>query len=307
MVRNQVSSRAPKRPKHHLRAAVLAAGHELLIERGLEGGATSVSLHAAIARAADNLGERVTPASVYGRIWESQSSFQNDVLLTAARGYPAGEEAPTADAAFRVISAADRSTPAARKAALHEVWCVAGSVHVGVLEASRSWQLWVGVWALTVSTPSTADDEVLGPALRQGDESATGALRDLLAGIIDSLGHRARSPFTVDDFAVAVACLAEGFALRERFGGKQRMVTLPVGEVAMSWTPFAAALRALASDYLEPVPRWKPARLGERLPQDVGAIRLPALLGGVLPPSVGATSVPASPSVEVTRRPMKRS
>jgi hypothetical protein len=264
VVRNQESSRAPKRPKHHLRAAVLAAGHELLIERGLEGGATSVSLHAAIDRAADNLGERVTPASVYGRIWESQSSFQQDVLLAAARGYPAGEETPTADAAFGVIASADRSTPAARKAALEEVWCVAGAVHVGVLEASRSWQLWVGVWALTVSTPSTADDEVLGPALRQGDESATGALRDLLSAVIDSLGFRARPPFTVDDFAVAVACLAEGFALRERFGVEQRQVTLPIGDDARSWTPFGAGLRALAAQYLEPIPRWKPAPLRER-------------------------------------------
>ncbi len=266
MVRKQPSSRAPKRPKHHLRAAVLAAGHELLIERGLEGGATSVSLNAAIARAAGNLGERVTPASVYGRIWESQSSFQQDVLLAAARGYPDGEETPTADAAFRVIAAADLSTLASRKAALDQVWCVAGAVHVGVLEASRSWQLWVGVWALTVSTPSTADDEVLGPALRQGDESATLALRDLLAVVIDRLGFRARQPFTVDDFAVAVACLAEGFALRERFGARRRMVTLPVGNTTMTWTPFAAALRALASSYLEPVPRWKPAPLRERLP-----------------------------------------
>ncbi len=263
MVRNQGSQRAPKRPKHHLRAAVLAAGHELLIERGLEGGATSVSLHAAIARAADHLGERVTPASVYGRIWDSQSSFQQDVLLAAARGYPAGEETPTAEAALRVMAAADRSTLAARKAALDEVWCVAGAVHVEVLEASRSWQLWVGVWALTVSTPSTADDEVLGPALRQGDESATGALRDLLEGVIDHLGFRARPPFNVDDFAVAVACLAEGFALRERFGTQRRMVRLPVGDESRSWTPFAAALRALASDYLEPVPRWKPTSLRE--------------------------------------------
>lgn len=260
---NNDAPRAPKRPKQRLRAAVLSAGHELLIERGLEGGATSVSLNAAITRASVTMGERVTPASVYGRIWETQSAFQSDVLLEAARGYPAGEEAPTADAAQRVVAAADRSTLPARRAALDEVWWTVGTVHVGVLEASRSWQLWVGVWALTVSTPSTADDEVLGPALRQGDESATAALRDLLDSVIGQLGFRPRDPYEIDDFAVAVACLAEGFALRERFGAKQRTVMLPVGQSTRNWTPFAAALRALGVEYLEPIPRWaSPESLG---------------------------------------------
>ncbi len=256
---NNTSGRAPKRPKPQLRAAVLAAGHELLVENGLEGGATSVTLSAAIGRASERLGERVTPASVYGRIWDTQASFQGDVLLEAARGYPAGEEAPTASAAERIVGRADRSSLAARQGALDDVWWSAGAVHVEVLEASRSWQLWVGVWALTVSSPSTDDDAVLGPALREGDEAATGALRNVLAHVVDELGFRARSPFTMDDFAVAAACLAEGFALRERFGSRRHKVRLNVGQAAdgRAWTPFSVALRALAVSYLEPVPRWK--------------------------------------------------
>ncbi len=243
-----------------MRAAVLAAGHELLIEHGLEGGATSVTLSAAIGRASERLGERVTPASVYGRIWDSQASFQDDVLLEAARGYPAGEEGPTARAAARVMAKADRSSLAVRQAALDDVWWSAGAVHIEVLEASRSWQLWVGVWALTVSTPSTDDDAILGPALREGDDAATAALREVLVGVVEELGFRARAPFTMGDFAVAAACLAEGFALRERFGSRRRRVRLDVGAAAAgrSWTPFSVALRGLAATYLEPTPRWKP-------------------------------------------------
>jgi hypothetical protein len=256
---NNTSGRAPKRPKPQLRAAVLSAGHELLVENGLEGGATSVMLSAAIGRASERLGERVTPASVYGRIWETQAAFQSDVLLEAARGYPAGEEEPTARAAERVVGRADRSSLASRQAALDDVWWSAGAVHIEVLESSRSWQLWVGVWALTVSSPTTDDDEILGPALREGDETATSALRDVLSGVVDALGFRAKAPFTMDDFAVAASCLAEGFALRERFGSRRHQVRLHVGSAASgrSWTPFSVALRALASTYLEPVPRWK--------------------------------------------------
>ena len=259
VIGNNNTGRSPKRPKEFLRAAVLSAGHELLAERGLEGGATSVPLKAAINRAAERLGERITPASVYRRIWESQSSFQTDVLLEAARGYPAGEEEPTARAASAVVAIADRSSLTGRRAALDEVWRTAGAVHVEVLESSRSWQLWVGVWALTVSTPSTDDDAVLGPALRQGDETATSALRDVLVDVTHSLGFQPKAPVSMDDFAVAVSCLAEGFALRQRFGAKSRLLALAQGDggAPLDWVPFAFALRSLAEAYLEPIPRWK--------------------------------------------------
>jgi hypothetical protein len=258
VIRNTTTVRAPKRAKEHLRAAVLMAGHELLVERGLEGGATSVPLNAAITRASEKLGERITPASVYGRIWDSQTSFQSDVLLEAARAYPSGEEGPTARAAQKIIDRADRSTLALRRSALDEVWRVAGAVHVEVLESSRSWQLWVGVWALTVSTPSTADDEILGPALREGDQTATDAVREVLVQVTAGLGFQPKAPLSIDDFAVAVSCLAEGFALRQRFGPKRHLVRLPTpnGDGHSTWPPFTLALRALADSYLEPIPRW---------------------------------------------------
>ncbi len=215
-------------------------------------------LHAAIERAAEHLGERITPASVYGRIWESQAEFQLHVLLEAARAYPAGEEEPTAKAAALVLSQSDCSTLAGRRAGLDEIWRTAGAVHVEVLEASRSWQLWVGVWALTVSTPTTDDDLILGPALRQGDETATVALREVLLHVSSSLGFQAKSPNSMDDFAIAVSCLAEGFALRERFGAKRDVVHLPNADAKLhAWVPFSVALRALADAYLEPIARWK--------------------------------------------------
>lgn len=253
------SVRAPKRSKEHLRAAILRAGHDLLVERGLEGGATSVSLHAAIERAAERIGERITAASIYGRIWESQLAFQTEILLEAAKGYPAGEEKPTANAAAGVLASADLSSLSGRRSGLNEVWRTAGAVHVEVLEASRSWQLWVGVWALTVSSPTLEDDRILGPALRQGDETATAALRTVLVDVSSALGFRAKAPNTIDDFSVAVSCLAEGFALRERFGPRRRIVHLQgPGEAPKPWVPFAVALRALADAYLEPNSRWKP-------------------------------------------------
>ena len=259
VIGNSKNVRAPKRPKEQLRAAILAAGHELLAQRGLEGGATSVPLHAAIERAAERLGERITPASVYGRIWESQAEFQLHVLLEAAKGYPAGEEEPTANAAAKVLAQCDTTTLTGRRASLHEIWRTAGAVHVEVLKSSRSWQLWVGVWALTVSTPTTDDDAILGPALRQGDESATAALRDILDHVSSSLGFHAKFPNSMDDFAVAVSCLAEGFALRERFGANGQAVHHADADVeSPPWVPFAVALRAMADAYLEPIARWKP-------------------------------------------------
>lgn len=253
MSRNAIRHRAPKRPKEQLRSSILAAGHGLLEERGLEGGATSVPLTAALDRAAETIGERITAASVYGRIWATQTQFHEDLLLEAARAYPAGEEAPTLAQARRVIASADRSTVAGRKAALDEVWRTAGAVHLEVLEASRNWQIWVGIWALTVSSPGTDDDAVLGPALRDGDAAATAALAEVLRVVTEALGYRARDPYSIDDFAIAVSCLAEGFALRERFSA------LDDAAADGAWSPYCVALRALADAYLEPIVRWKPS------------------------------------------------
>lgn len=251
--------RAPRRSRDELRALLLTTGVELLQERGLAGGAPHITLNEVFAALAERRGERVTPASVYKRIWDTQADYQLDLLVSAAAYYPDGEEQPTLDAARAVVRAADRSTTDGRQAALREVCRVAGDVHVRVLEASRAWQIWVGVWALTVSTPSKDDDRVLGPALLAGHEKATAALRTALDEIISVLGFRVQAPLSVDQLAFAIGALAEGMALRDRFATVDRTMTLPRrgdGVASPDWTLFGVAVDALMARFLEPDPDW---------------------------------------------------
>ena len=251
--------RAPRRSRDELRALLLTTGVELLQERGLAGGAPHITLNEVFAALAERRGERVTPASVYKRIWDTQADYQLDLLISAAAFYPDGEEQPTLDAARAVLQDADRSTPDGRQAALREICRVAGDVHVRVLEASRAWQIWVGVWALTVSTPSRDDDRVLGPALLAGHEKATAALRAVLDELIAALGFRMQAPLCVDQLALAIGALAEGMALRDRFATVARTRTVPGqrdGLASTDWTLFGVAVDALMTRFLEADPDW---------------------------------------------------
>ena len=241
---------------------LLTTGVELLQERGLLGGAAHITLNEVFTAVAERRGERITPASVYQRIWPTQADYQADLLIAAAAFYPDGEEQPTLDAAREVVRAADLSTLDGRFAALHEVCRVAGDVHVRVLEASRAWQIWVGVWALTVSTPTDEDDRVLGPALLAGHEKATEALRLVFDEILGALGFRPRASLTLEHLALTIGALAEGMALCDRFAAVAAATAAnPASPVAVppddrDWTLFGIAVDALVVRFVEPVDGW---------------------------------------------------
>lgn len=245
-----------RRTRQQLQSLLVEEGVALLLERGLEGGAAHITLNEVLERVEHRRGERVTRASVYSRIWDSQSEFQQDLLLGAASTFPSGETEPTRVAALHAIAAADTSTPAARAAALREVCRVAGDAHVGELGQSRAWQIWVGVWALTVSTPDDKDDLVLGPAIEVGHHRAVEALQKVLVEIIGLLRYQVRAPFQIEHFTMSVAALAEGLALRDRFGPAVSVVDDDVSFAASDQTRtrslFSVGFDGLALHFLEP-------------------------------------------------------
>lgn len=237
---------------------LLTTGVELLQERGLLGGAAHITLNEVFTAVAERRGERITPASVYKRIWPTQADYQTELLMAVAAFYPDGEEQPTLDAARAVVRVADLSTLDGRFATLREVCRVAGDVHVRVLEASRAWQIWVGVWALTVSTPTDEDDQLLGPALLAGHEKATEALRVVFDEIIGALGFRPRAPLTLEHLALAIGALAEGMALCDRFAAATAATPVAVPPDDREWTLFGIAVDALVLRFVEPDDAWAP-------------------------------------------------
>ena len=135
---------------------------------------------------------------------------------------------------------------------------MAGGVHVRVLEASRAWQIWVGVWALTVSTPTDEDDRVLGPALLAGHEKATEALRLVFDEIIGALGFRPRAPLKLEHLALTIGALAEGMALRDRFAAAPAATAVAVPPDDREWSLFGIAVDALVLRFVEPDDDWAP-------------------------------------------------
>ncbi len=258
-----------RRSREELRAVLLDAGMSLLWKRGLEGGAEHVTFTEVFALAEQAWGSSINPASVYKRIWATQSDFQRDVLLAAAASYPDGEEGPTRTAALEVLERSDLRTEGSRASALSEICRVAGEAHIRALEASRPWQIWVGIWALTVSTPSTEDDEAIGPAIQKGHEKATKALEEFLGELLPLVGYRIADPFSCEQLALSIGALAEGLALRDRFASERvlridrpsaRDSSAPVtgenGKTGVtSWTLFGVAVEGLVKQFCEPVPK----------------------------------------------------
>jgi hypothetical protein len=261
-----------RRSREELRTVLLEVGVSLLLERGLVGGAEHVTFSEVFAAAEPVWGSPINPASVYKRIWGTQADFQRDLLLSAASFYPDGEEQPTLAAARAVVTAADLRTPAARRRALGEVCRVAGEVHIRILEQSRPWQIWVGIWALTVSTPTTEDDTNVGPFIQVGHEKATDALQSVLEEVIPAVGYVIAEPYSWEQLALAIGALAEGMALRDRFATDRLLKinrnttdnrgitnepdTIEPGRESQSqsWTLFGVAVEALVLQMCIPLP-----------------------------------------------------
>ena len=252
-------SRRKRQPKEETRRILLDAGVRMLFDRGLKGGAEHISLQEVFETVEAETGRRITGASVYKRIWETQSDYHIDLLLRAASHYPAGEEEPVREAARGVLREADLSTQNARALALREVCRVAGAKHVEVLNRSRYWQIWLAIWAITVSTPQLADDVILGPAIAEGHEKATAAFLAVFVEVIDELNYKIREPYTMQQFAVAVCAFAEGLTLKHRFSSDDpaptrsttTRATGPAG-TNQPWTLFAIGLESLTVAFLDP-------------------------------------------------------
>lgn len=253
------AGRPARHTREEIRALMMEAGLGLLVDQGLGVGAGDLTFKKVFDRVELTTGIRLTNASVIRRAWENQAEFQDAVLAAVARAGDAGDESgATADALLPLLGSIDRSTGQGRLRALSEVCRVGGAASLRALVDSRSWALWVGVWVLAVTgAPSERVDRVR-QALLDGYEATTELWMGLHGAMIDALGLRLRSPFTLRQFTVSVGALVEGCALRE--GSERQAAVLlrpsgPAGE-PQEWTLFAVGLEALAHQFLELDPDW---------------------------------------------------
>jgi hypothetical protein len=226
------------------------------MDRGLNGGCENVGMADVLTDIADRTGRRITNASVYGRIWTTQTDFHRDLLVLAAEQFPDGEEAAMRAEADAVLSDADLSSLVGRVAALAEICRRAGKAHLESLAASRSWQTWLAIWAITVSTPTLDDDVERGPAIAHRHALAVEAMEVTLENVLRRLGGTIRPGITTYQLSMAIYALSEGLVLHDRFAPDDHAVVshsfaADSSSSDLDWSLFSAALLGILERFVE--------------------------------------------------------
>ena len=249
-------TRQPRLQRAELRSLLLGAGRAILLDRGLETQASSVTFKAALDRVAADTGLRFSNASIIGRIWKDQREFRLEVLNSFASIDYRSEIDSVVAAIAPVLAESDLSTEASRSAALREVCRVGGATHVMALRDSSTFALWIGIWSIAASSDSSAEQRDLHEALTDGYEVINHHFENAFGELMDILKVQVRKPLTVRQFADAVGALVEGCSLRDRVTDGMANIMRPTGPDGQmqEWTSFSIGLVALATEFFEPIP-----------------------------------------------------
>ena len=132
---------------------ILDAGLAILHEDGLRTGA-EVTFKRVFDRVEEDTGVRLTNASVIRRIWSDQSDFQSDLIArVVADANEAGQLAAARDLLIPLLQGCDLSTPEHRWRSIGELARLGGEGAIGSRVGTRNWELWVGVWVVSVTSP----------------------------------------------------------------------------------------------------------------------------------------------------------
>jgi hypothetical protein len=235
---------------------LLDAGRSILLERGLETQASSLTFKAALNRVEADTGLQFSNASIIGRIWKDQREFRLDVLNTFASVDFRSEIDAVVAAIEPVLGESDLSTESSRSAALREVCRVGGARHVQALRDSSTFALWIGMWSIAASSDSSTEQQELHESLMEGYEAINSHFEEAFGVLMGILMVRIRKPLTVRQFADAVGALVEGCSLRDRVTDGMANIMRPTGPDGQmqEWTTFSIGLVALATEFFEPVP-----------------------------------------------------
>jgi len=262
-----VTMQSTRRDREELRTTLVEEGREILFTEGLKAGSSSLTFKRVFDRIEAKTGLRITNASVIKRIWDNQAEFQADVFVTIARD----EERRAEGSGQRVVAMLrdfDMTTLESRRRALREVCRVEGNASSEALNESGSWQLWIGVIAMAMSTAAPELQTRIKAAVAEGYLSVTRFWSKNFLALISLLGFRIRHPWSMDHFSSAAIAYAEGCALRQLASGEIEMVvrdTGPRGE-GQEWSPYAIGMEALVDQFLEPDPDFTPSPGGAEPP-----------------------------------------
>jgi hypothetical protein len=205
-----------RRPREDLRQLLLNVGAQIITEEGLRGGVSGVTFTKVFEIIFLETGEQIAPGSVYKRIWDDQRAFQLDVLCQAAQAYPREGVEHKRHVARATKRAMTKIDPTDTRAAIKAL-CEATAYSVlELLQNSRSWLVWMAVYACTASTPELDDDDAVLEEILGGFK-ATEMLFEPLIETLRTLGVTPRDAHAEREFIIDAAAAAEGTALRSNF------------------------------------------------------------------------------------------
>ncbi len=249
-----------RRSRSELRELLLNAGMAVLEEDGLRTGA-DLTFKRVLDRVELDTGIRLTNASIIRRVWADQAEFQSDLLAeVVADVNEAGQLAAAHDLLGPLLDSFDISTPETRWRALLEVARLAGALAIDSRVGTRNWELWVGVWVVTVTNPADRHDVTLRKALETGLAETGEGWDQLFTTVMRRLGVRVRPPLTLRQLTESLGAMAAGFALRQASRDERQVVDRPTGPDGelREWTLFGVALEGMAGVFLEIDPDWSP-------------------------------------------------
>lgn len=239
-----------------MRALLIGAGLELLIEEGLSRGTDQLTFKRVFDRIQAEHGLTVTNASVIGRIWNNMEEYQAAVLTAVLVNDDQQGMDEALEAAGTVLASADRASAAGRVAAASEVCRVAGQAMIDSLLASPKASINIGLRGLAISRLSVDQGT-------PGSSSVLGAYEEIrarwdyaLESAFEVLGLGIRPGLSVRQLSMLVVSLAEGALIWDRIDPAcTRQILRPTGldGEEQEWGLFAVGIEALVWQFTEPI------------------------------------------------------
>jgi hypothetical protein len=235
-----------RRTGEQTRALLLRAGMQMLLERGMSAGVQHIRLQDVLRRTG------LTTGAAY-RLWADQSDYHRDLAVAMMRMRVVGP-ADTMQAAIADLVASGASG--------EDIISAAALSHVRTTHRDTSDPtdlLDAQSFLIALALRTTADTwPELAEASHERHEESIAAFSELYRHLMDAYRMRMREGLTLEDFAEAIAALAEGFAIRGLEGFEHRMYRfdgadgMPHGE----WTLLGLSVRALVEGFMvqEPAP-----------------------------------------------------
>lgn len=228
-----------RRTAEETRRLILDAGLQLLLERGASAGVQHIRLQEVLR----NVG--LTTGAAY-RIWADQTDFHRDLAI-AMVGLRFAQPASSARTATeRALGDGGTMDDAIRAAALDHV-VYASKFHL----EPESRDSHAFITALALRTAAGAWPELREASAARHAESIAD-FTTFYSAVMRRYGYRMRTPFTVQDFAEAMAALGEGFAVRAAEGLDHPMLEIAEGDEGPTgnWSLFGVAARGLVNAFM---------------------------------------------------------